>query len=175
MDVAADIHALEEQLLSEEVRRSEARLMDLLAPDFLEFGASGQVWDRTTAIKALREAETSASELSSSLPCRRRSSCHLRSAASRRARFFPRLLATKLNLGSKGERLAADLPSRNTAARLTPMSSYGWPDNREHRLSLPVHKAAAQPHITAPSTFSILSSIKNRSPGRKPVRASIVL
>ncbi len=52
---------------------------------------------------------------------------------------------------------------------------YGWLGKRERRLSLPVHKAAAQPHITAPSTFSILSSIKNRSRGRKPVRASILL
>lgn len=57
MDVTHGIRNLEEQLLSEEVRRSEARLMDLLAPDFVEIGASGQIFSRKTSIEALREAQ----------------------------------------------------------------------------------------------------------------------
>jgi hypothetical protein len=57
MDGRDEIRRLEEQLLSEPVRRSEARLMDLLAPDFVEFGASGQIWDRVSVIGALTHAQ----------------------------------------------------------------------------------------------------------------------
>jgi hypothetical protein len=43
----------EEALLSPAVRRSQARLLELLAPDFVEIGQSGRRWDRAEVVAAL--------------------------------------------------------------------------------------------------------------------------
>ena len=50
------IRELEEQLLSRDVRGSEASLLEILCPDFLEIGASGKVWNRDQVIRSLSEA-----------------------------------------------------------------------------------------------------------------------
>ena len=48
--------ALEEELLTPQVRMSEARLSKLLADDFVEFGSSGRIYDKTSIIRELAEA-----------------------------------------------------------------------------------------------------------------------
>lgn len=45
-EIAGELKRLEETLLSPEVRRSRARLDALLADDFLEYGASGRIYDK---------------------------------------------------------------------------------------------------------------------------------
>ncbi|MEZ3179129.1 DUF4440 domain-containing protein [Streptomyces pimonensis] len=40
-------------LLDPQVRRSPERVGELLHPEFLEFGASGRIWDRASVIAAL--------------------------------------------------------------------------------------------------------------------------
>lgn len=45
---------LEERLLDPAVRSSEADLASLIAPDFVEFGGSGRVYDRDRVIAALQ-------------------------------------------------------------------------------------------------------------------------
>lgn len=54
-DLVAHLLDLEEELLRPEVRRSAAALDARLAPDFVEFGSSGLVYDRATIIAALRD------------------------------------------------------------------------------------------------------------------------
>ena len=54
MTLQAQLLQLETALLQPETRRDEARLRQLLAEDFIEFGASGQVWTRELIIQALR-------------------------------------------------------------------------------------------------------------------------
>lgn len=46
---------LERELQSPAVRADQGRLRQLLAPDFLEVGASGRQWDRETILGLLRE------------------------------------------------------------------------------------------------------------------------
>jgi hypothetical protein len=53
--VEALLRHLEEQLLQPEVRASAERLGTLLADDFVEFGSSGQVFDKKQIIKLLHE------------------------------------------------------------------------------------------------------------------------
>ncbi len=43
----------EQQMLDPAIRASGARVLELLHPDFVEYGASGQIWDRTSIIAAL--------------------------------------------------------------------------------------------------------------------------
>lgn len=52
-EVAEHLRALEQSLLQPAVRRNRARLMELLADDFREFGSSGRVWTRKTIIDLL--------------------------------------------------------------------------------------------------------------------------
>ena len=52
-EVPAHLRELEQSLLDPAVRRSRARLLELLADDFLEFGSSGRVWTRKTIIDLL--------------------------------------------------------------------------------------------------------------------------
>jgi hypothetical protein len=52
--VEAQLRHLEEQLLRPEVRASVERVTALLADDFVEFGSSGQVFDKKQIIEALR-------------------------------------------------------------------------------------------------------------------------
>ena len=49
------IRALEERLLTPEVRRSREELTKLLADDFLELGSSGRTFDREAIITLLRD------------------------------------------------------------------------------------------------------------------------
>ena len=49
-EIAAELKRLEETLLSLEVRRSRARLDALLADDFLEYGPSGRIYDKSAIL-----------------------------------------------------------------------------------------------------------------------------
>ena len=51
--LTARLRELEQSLLDPAVRRNRARLLALLAEDFLEFGSSGRVWTRKTIIDLL--------------------------------------------------------------------------------------------------------------------------
>lgn len=53
--VSKDLRALEERLLDPDVRRSASQVGKLLADDFVEFGSSGRVYDKSTMIEALRQ------------------------------------------------------------------------------------------------------------------------
>lgn len=55
-DLKAELMALEERLLDPAVRAVPAEVRALLAPEFVEFGASGRVFDRD-AILAMLAAE----------------------------------------------------------------------------------------------------------------------
>ena len=48
--------ALEEELLSFQVRASATRLIELLADDFVEFGSSGRIYDKPAIIRELGES-----------------------------------------------------------------------------------------------------------------------
>jgi hypothetical protein len=48
------LRRLEEQLLQSETRRSAEDMANLLTDDFVEFGSSGTVFDRTQIIEALK-------------------------------------------------------------------------------------------------------------------------
>lgn len=48
-----DVLALERELQSPDARRSERRLRELLAPGFIEIGASGRRWDLETILGLL--------------------------------------------------------------------------------------------------------------------------
>lgn len=52
--LAAELQQLEESLLIPDVRKS-ARLSELLADDFVEFGSSGRVYDKADLVTALQE------------------------------------------------------------------------------------------------------------------------
>ncbi len=52
-DLAARIRALEAELLRPEVRASSRRVEELLAEDFVEFGASGRRWGRAACIESM--------------------------------------------------------------------------------------------------------------------------
>lgn len=49
------IHALEERLLLPEVRQSAKEVAALLADDFVEFGSSGQVFNKQQIIEGLQQ------------------------------------------------------------------------------------------------------------------------
>ncbi|MEX6429444.1 nuclear transport factor 2 family protein [Ferrimicrobium sp.] len=51
-DLAEVVHR-ERQLLDPTIRGSGQRVHELLHPDFIEYGASGRTWDRTTVSVAL--------------------------------------------------------------------------------------------------------------------------
>jgi hypothetical protein len=53
MDLSQHLLQLEQRLLSRAVRQAPAELARLLADDFLEFGASGGVWDKSDILEAL--------------------------------------------------------------------------------------------------------------------------
>jgi hypothetical protein len=52
-DLVEHLRRLEEELLRPEVRRSQPALQTLLAPDFVEVGRSGRVYDRDAIAAAL--------------------------------------------------------------------------------------------------------------------------
>lgn len=47
------LFALEQELLTNSTRRNRERLEQLLAPDFFEFGSSGNVWSRDEILSRL--------------------------------------------------------------------------------------------------------------------------
>jgi hypothetical protein len=51
------IRQLEEQLLRPEVRMSAAQVSDLLADGFIEFGASGRIYDKKQIIDLLQQEQ----------------------------------------------------------------------------------------------------------------------
>ncbi|HTV09610.1 MAG TPA: DUF4440 domain-containing protein [Candidatus Aquilonibacter sp.] len=51
--LAAHLQQLEEELLRPDVRRNRARLTELLADDFREFGASGRIFDKASILTEL--------------------------------------------------------------------------------------------------------------------------
>jgi hypothetical protein len=55
---------LEEQLLQPDVRASAERVAALLADDFVEFGSSGQVFDKKQIMKVLRQENPTKRSLS---------------------------------------------------------------------------------------------------------------
>lgn len=52
-ELTATLRALEESILDPAVRSDPARMRELLAPGFTEYGASGRVFNRDTIIAAL--------------------------------------------------------------------------------------------------------------------------
>jgi hypothetical protein len=53
------LFALEQELLTNSTRKNRNRLEQLLAPDFFEFGSSGNVWSRNDILERLpAEAST---------------------------------------------------------------------------------------------------------------------
>jgi hypothetical protein len=65
LDVEAfeEVRQLELQLLEGRVRRSERRLTEILASDFVEFGSSGKLWDRDQIVRNLQKEEPVRREL----------------------------------------------------------------------------------------------------------------
>lgn len=55
MDIQAQIHELEVRLLSQEIRSDPTSVAALLADDFVEFGASGNIWKRMDVIAGLKD------------------------------------------------------------------------------------------------------------------------
>ncbi|SFQ12879.1 hypothetical protein SAMN03159489_02654 [Pseudomonas sp. NFPP07] len=55
MQLPAQLLALESELHDPAVRADRRRLVQLLAEEFVEFGASGRVWNRAQIIEALLE------------------------------------------------------------------------------------------------------------------------
>jgi hypothetical protein len=49
--------SLEERLLQPETRKSADQVGDLLADDFVEFGSSGRIFDKSRIIESLREEQ----------------------------------------------------------------------------------------------------------------------
>lgn len=52
-DLSAELRFLEESLLQPEIRRDRARVAELLAEDFLEYGSSGRVYDKSRVLNEL--------------------------------------------------------------------------------------------------------------------------
>ncbi len=55
-DLKGILLALEQELLSPQVRASNERLDELLAREFVEFGSSGRIYDKQSMIYALTQA-----------------------------------------------------------------------------------------------------------------------
>jgi hypothetical protein len=66
---AAEILRLESLLLKPEVRRDRRQVEDLLAEDFVEFGASGRIWSRDAILTEL-EIESYAPPVLEDFECR---------------------------------------------------------------------------------------------------------
>ncbi len=56
IDIKEILLLLEHELLSSQVRASDARLDELLAHAFVEFGSSGRIYDKQSMIHALTQA-----------------------------------------------------------------------------------------------------------------------
>ncbi|SHH63582.1 hypothetical protein SAMN05443575_4231 [Jatrophihabitans endophyticus] len=58
----AEVVRREQQLLDPARRASPDRVRELLHPDFVEYGASGRVWDRAAIVTALSAAPDASGE-----------------------------------------------------------------------------------------------------------------
>ncbi len=58
MNTADQLRQLEEHLLDPAVRRNPALVAPLLADDFLEFGASGRIFDKASILEDLKNEPT---------------------------------------------------------------------------------------------------------------------
>jgi hypothetical protein len=56
--------SLEERLLQPDIRKSQTELNKLLSDDFVEFGSSGQVFDKQSIIEALAHSQVIKIEIS---------------------------------------------------------------------------------------------------------------
>ncbi len=56
-DLKGILLALEQEILSPQVRASNERLDELLAREFVEFGSSGRIYDKRSIIRALTQSE----------------------------------------------------------------------------------------------------------------------
>lgn len=54
LETAALLQSLEDQLLNPETRRSADQVSSLLADEFIEFGSSGRVFDKSKTIESLQ-------------------------------------------------------------------------------------------------------------------------
>lgn len=63
-ELTETIRLLEEKLLAPATRRSAVELDELLADDFIEFGRSGNVYDKQAVIGRIKKEETSRMTLS---------------------------------------------------------------------------------------------------------------
>jgi len=54
MSIEEHLRTLEEELLQSDVRKTATRLDELLAEEFIEFGSSGQVFDKHQIIRILQ-------------------------------------------------------------------------------------------------------------------------
>ena len=57
-EACAEVIRRERQFFDPEVRRQPDRLRALLHPEFIEFGASGRIWDFQSTIEALSAEQT---------------------------------------------------------------------------------------------------------------------
>ena len=55
--VEAYLQSLENRLMQPEVRNSETELDELIADDFIEFGSSGRIYDKSLIIDTLKNSE----------------------------------------------------------------------------------------------------------------------
>lgn len=122
---AADLRALEEELLTHATRTSINRLEQLLHADFIEFGTSGKTWTRPEILDSLpREAQPPALLIT---------------------RFQAVALTDDAALATYLTRPAPDAPSDTAHARRSSV----WV-RRDHRWQLRFHHATpVQPDTTS--------------------------
>jgi hypothetical protein len=70
MQIENHLRSLEDQLLNPAVRRNSPLVASLLADDFVEFGSSGRVFDKSSIIEALRNEQTRPASLLSEFSLR---------------------------------------------------------------------------------------------------------
>jgi len=61
VDLKELVQDLEYELLSPQTRQSDVQLGELLADEFVEFGASGRIYDRQSVINSLLQSEATES------------------------------------------------------------------------------------------------------------------
>lgn len=54
MNIATELYALEEKLLTSDFRRNREAVSELLAEEFREFGSSGRIWNKQEILDALK-------------------------------------------------------------------------------------------------------------------------
>jgi hypothetical protein len=69
-EIVSQLLALERSLLDPELRRDRARVSELLAKDFFEFGSSGRVWTRDRILELLATEEAYVTPAIENFECR---------------------------------------------------------------------------------------------------------